>query len=70
MHSVLANAILAILESPEGGTLLDLRRLLVDKAFRARFVEAVQDPEIQFYWQQEFPLLKANPQAPILTRLV
>lgn len=69
MNSVLANAILAFLESNRGGTLLDLRRFLVDREFRAAFLETVEDPEVRYYWQKEFPLLKGLPQAPILTRL-
>jgi hypothetical protein len=69
MNSVLANAILAFLESEEGGTLLDLRRFLVDREFRAEFLRSVPDPEVLFYWQKEFPLLKSLPQGPILTRL-
>ncbi len=69
MASVLGNAILAFLESSEGGTLLDLRHFLLDKEYRARFLETVQDDEVAYYWQREFPLLKGNPQASILTRL-
>jgi hypothetical protein len=69
MQSVWANAILAFLESDYGGTLSDLRRFLVDRQFRAEFLKTVQDPEITYYWQHEFPLLKGNPHAPILTRL-
>lgn len=69
MATVLGNAIGAFLESTEGGTLLDLRRFLLDKAFRAEFLETVKDPEVSAYWQQEFPLLKGLPYAPILTRL-
>ncbi len=69
MVTVLGNAILAFLESTEGGTLLDLRNFFVDRAFRARFLETVQDPEVIHYWEQEFPLLKGSPQAPLLTRL-
>ncbi len=69
MNSVFANAILAFLESSTGGTLVDLRHFLVDPKFRASFLATVQDPEIVYYWQKEFPLLKGNPQAPILTRL-
>lgn len=69
MNSVLANAILAMLESETGGTLLDLRRFLIDPKFRTGFLSTVADPEIRFYWQREFPLLRGNPQAPILTRL-
>jgi predicted DNA-binding transcriptional regulator AlpA/DNA helicase HerA-like ATPase len=69
MATVLGNAILAFLESSEGGTLADLRRFLVESSFRQRFLATVQDPEIVYYWQKEFPLLSGRPQGPILTRL-
>ncbi len=69
MATLLANAILAFLESSEGGTLTDLRRFLIEPAFRARFLTTVQDAEIVYYWQKEFPLLAGRPQSPILTRL-
>jgi predicted DNA-binding transcriptional regulator AlpA len=69
MATVLGNAILAFLESSEGGTLADLRRFLVESSYRQRFLTTVQDPEIVYYWQKEFPLLGGRPQGPILTRL-
>jgi hypothetical protein len=69
MVTVLANAILAFLESEEGGTLLDLRRFLIEKPFRTKFLKTVRDREVVSYWQNEFPLLRGNPQAPLLTRL-
>src|SRR5579883_1241838 len=69
MNTVLANAIMAFLESSEGGTLSDLRRFLVEPSFRARFLQSVRDPEIVYYWEREFPLLTGKPQGPILTRL-
>ncbi|HEX4960633.1 MAG TPA: type IV secretion system DNA-binding domain-containing protein [Thermoanaerobaculia bacterium] len=69
MNSVLANAILAFLESSTGGTLLELRRFLVDREFRAEFLRTVSDSEVLYYWQKEFPLLVGKPQGPILTRL-
>jgi len=69
MNSVLANAILAFLESERGGTLLELRRFLVDRDFRAEFLRTVSDSEVLYYWQREFPLLVGKPQGPILTRL-
>jgi hypothetical protein len=69
MTAVLANAILAFLERPEGGTLLDLRQFLVDKQFRDEVLRTVTDPEIRFYWTREFPLLVGKPQGSILTRL-
>lgn len=69
MTSVLGNAILAFLESERGGTLVDLRRFLVEPKFRAEFLATVRDPEVVYYWQKEFPLLAGKPQAPLLTRL-
>ena len=69
MTSVLSNAILAFLESPRGGTLADLRRFLVEPEFRKEFLATVQDREVVYYWQKEFPLLAGRPQAPLLTRL-
>lgn len=69
MTAVLGNAVLAFLESPDGGTLLDLRRFLVDAAFRRAHLATVQDPEVVFFWEQEFPRLRKDATAPILTRL-
>lgn len=69
MVNVLGNAVLAFLESSEGGTLIDLRDFLIDPAFRARVLRTVQDREVISYWQREFPLLKGVPHAPVLTRL-
>jgi hypothetical protein len=69
MTSVLGNAILAFLESEKGGTLLDLRRFLIDAEFRTSFLKSVKDREVIYFWQKEFPLLTGRPQAPVLTRL-
>jgi len=69
MTAVFGNAILAFLESTRGGTLLDLRRFLIEADFRRDFLETVTDQEVRYFWQQEFPLLKGIPQAPLLTRL-
>lgn len=69
MNSVFANAILAILESSTGGTLIELRRFLIEKPFRDEFLKTVQDPAIIYYWQHEYPLLKSSSLGSILTRL-
>ena len=69
MSSVLANAILAFLENPKGGTLLDLRRFLLEAKFREEMLKTVTDPSIRYYWQREFPLLRTNSIGSILTRL-
>ena len=69
MTSVLGNAILAFLESSEGGTLADLRRFLIETDFRARVLTKVRDPQVVYFWRKEFPLLSGRPQASIRTRL-
>lgn len=69
MGTVLGNAVLALLESTEGGTLLDLRRFLVDDRFRREFLETVSDEEIHFFWTREYPLIGSRSIGPILTRL-
>lgn len=69
MNSVFANAILAFLESAVGGTLVDLRRFLVEPNFRHSILSTVKDPSVVYYWQKEFPLLKSGSIGPILTRL-
>jgi hypothetical protein len=70
MNSVLQNAILAFLESERHGTIADLRRFLIEPAFRNEFLKSVKDPEIVYYWQKGFPHLTGNKSlGPILTRL-
>jgi hypothetical protein len=69
MNSVFANAILAFLESTQGGTLIELRRFLIEKSFRDKFLLTVTDPSIVYYWHKEFPILKSSSIGPILTRL-
>lgn len=69
MTSVLSNAILAFLESTQGGTLADLRRFLIEKPFRDTFLKTVTDSNVIYYWQKEYPLLKSSSIGSILTRL-
>jgi hypothetical protein len=69
MNSVLANAILAFLESTKGGTLIELRRFLIEKTFRDHFLTTVTDPSIVYYWRHEFPIIKNTSIGSILTRL-
>jgi hypothetical protein len=69
MNSVFGNAIVAMLESATGGTLHDLRRFLVETAYRETFLQSVSDPSVLYYWSKEYPLLKTNSIGPILTRL-
>jgi hypothetical protein len=70
MGSVLSNAILAFLESDKGGSLSDLRRFLLEPAFRDSFLATVRDPGVVYYWRKGFPVLSGNKSiGPVLTRL-
>ncbi|MEE3329721.1 MAG: type IV secretion system DNA-binding domain-containing protein [Myxococcota bacterium] len=69
MSTVLANAVLAVLEHPEGGTLLHLRRFLIDEGYRKTFLARITDPEVRFFWTKEWSLIGARSVGPILTRL-
>lgn len=69
MNTVFSNAVLALLESHQGGSINDLRRFLVEPSFRQTFLKTVHDPSIRYYWEIEYPLLKTNSIGPILTRL-
>lgn len=53
MEYILSNTLLALLEY-EGSTLLDVNRMLINKAFRKRVVENVKDPIVKSFWVDEF----------------
>ncbi len=70
MAVVLRNAILAFLERPEGGTLADVQRFLLEPDFRSKVLETVNDPDVVYYWRKGFPLLGGSKSiGPVLTRL-
>lgn len=70
MTVVLRNAILAFLERPEGGTLADVQRFLLEPDFRASVLESVQDADVVYYWRKGFPQLGGSKSiGPVLTRL-
>ena len=54
LEYILRNAILALLEYP-GSTLLGVMRILVDKNYRSRVINSVQDPVVRAFWTEEFP---------------
>jgi len=53
MEYILSNTLLALLEY-EGATLLDVNRMLVNKAFRKKVVDNVTDPIVKSFWVDEF----------------
>lgn len=59
LEYVLRNAILALLEYP-GATLLGVMRLLVDKAYRQKVVDKINDPVVKSFWVDEFSKYRGN----------
>ncbi len=53
MEYILQNTLLALLEYPDS-TLLDVNRMLTNKAFRASVVEKITDPIVRGFWVEEF----------------
>lgn len=53
LEYVLRNAILALLEYP-GSTLLGIMRMLVDKNYRKKVIEKIEDPVVRSFWLEEF----------------
>jgi hypothetical protein len=53
MEYILTNALLALIEYPDT-TLLSVNRLFVDKEFRTRVVNYIQDPAVKAFWTDEF----------------
>ncbi|WP_430411342.1 type IV secretory system conjugative DNA transfer family protein [Kordia sp.] len=66
--SVLSQAINAFLENSEGGTLIELKRFLLEDTFRKEFLQNVDDPSIHYYWDNEYQYAKRGI-APLLTRI-
>lgn len=68
MTAVLSNAINAFLESPESGTLFDLKRFLIEEGFRKEKLSNVQDPTVVYFFTHEYPALRKGI-TPLLTRI-
>ena len=69
MNSVLANAIMALVYNTKQFHIGDVRKMLVDAQYRNIILATATDPDITYYWQHEFPILKGGSVGPILTRL-
>ncbi|WP_187359736.1 type IV secretion system DNA-binding domain-containing protein [Mucilaginibacter ginsenosidivorans] len=69
MHSVLANAILTLLYNTKPWHVGDLKRFLIETAFRKTVLDSVTDPDLMYYWLHQFPLLKGGSIGPLVTRL-
>ncbi|HEY3548337.1 MAG TPA: hypothetical protein VGK17_19875, partial [Propionicimonas sp.] len=55
MQHYLRHALLTLLSSPDGGTIIELTRILTDDAFRQPLVDALTDPLVAAFWRTEWP---------------
>ncbi len=53
LEYLLRNAILALLDYP-GSTLLGVTRILVDKTYRKKVIDKIQDPVVRAFWVDEY----------------
>jgi len=53
MEYILANCILALLDTP-GTTLLGIPRMLVDRDYRQKIINNLQDPVVKSFWINEY----------------
>ena len=53
LEYLLRNAVLALLEYPDS-TLLGIMRLLVDKDYRKKVIEKIEDPVVKSFWRDEY----------------
>jgi energy-coupling factor transporter ATP-binding protein EcfA2 len=53
MQYILQNTLFALLEYP-GATIIDVNRMLVNKAFREEVLKHVTDPVVAMFWKEEF----------------
>ncbi len=53
MQYILQNTLFALLEYP-GATIIDVNRMLVNKAFREDVISHVTDPIVAMFWKEEF----------------
>ena len=53
MEYILGNCILALLDTP-GTTMMGIARILVDKDYRKKIVDNIQDPIVKSFWVNEY----------------
>ena len=68
MTAVLQNAVNTVLESSRGGTLIELKRFLIEEKFREEYLTSVEDPSLHYYWKNEYTMVRKGI-APLLTRI-
>ncbi|WP_288954746.1 helicase HerA-like domain-containing protein [uncultured Polaribacter sp.] len=69
INSVLQKTISTFLYSEKEASVLDMKRFLLETDFRETFLETLGDPILQYYWLNDFPLVKRDELSPLLLRI-
>lgn len=69
INSVLQKTISTFVYCEKEASILDMKRFLLEQNFRQEFLDTLDDPILQYYWQNEFPLVKRNELSPLLLRI-
>jgi hypothetical protein len=69
LEHLLRHALLTLLQDKEPHSLRDLRLLLTSQPFRDEVTARVQDPDLQEFWNNEFPHMSKDATSPIVNRL-
>ncbi|WP_299223124.1 type IV secretion system DNA-binding domain-containing protein [uncultured Psychroserpens sp.] len=68
INAVFSQAIAVFLEGNRKGTLLDLKRFLIEDGFRNEYLKDIDEPSILYYWEHEYQMVRKGI-APLLTRI-
>lgn len=69
INAVLQKTISTLIYSEKEASILDMKRFLLEKGFRAEYLNTLDDPILQYYWKNEFSLVKRHELSPLLLRI-
>lgn len=64
------NAALTLMADPDGGTLVELPRLFIDKEFETRKVSHVTDPVVRTFWEKQMAQTSASAKSEMLNYFI
>ena len=63
LEHIFRNCALLLMSDPNGGTFIDIPKLLVDAEFRNSKLKYVRDPQVLDFWTKEFPASQKSSEA-------
>lgn len=70
INSVLQKTISTLVYSDKEASILDIKRFLVEEQYRNEYLDALENsPILEYYWRNEYPLVKRHEIAPLLLRI-